>query len=72
MPDMGEDLIAMRERDKSTLLPMTNVTSIRLTKPQFARLQIRAMQHQTTIAEVIRLLLVKGAEHYEFDLNKII
>ena len=72
MPNMGEDLLTMREKDKSFLLPMTNVTSVRLTRPQFSRLQTRAMENNTTITEVIRLLLLKGAEHYGFDLNKII
>jgi hypothetical protein len=72
MSEMEKDLLALREKERKYLLPLHNVVSIRLTKPQHQRLMTRALMNKTSITEVIRLLLIKGGEHYGFDINQII
>ena len=72
MPNMEKDLLALREKERKYLLPLQSVVSIRLTKPQHQRLRTRSLMNKTNITEVIRLLLIKGGEHYGFDINQII
>jgi hypothetical protein len=72
MPNMEKDLLALREKERKYLLPLQSVVSIRLTKPQHQRLKNRSLMHQTNLTEVVRLLLIKGGEHYGLDINQVL
>ena len=70
MPNMQDDILAMRELDRYAFIPMTETVGARLSKPQRARIATWAMEAKSSPSELMRLLLMRGAEHYGRTLER--
>ena len=68
---LADDIASARKKDQRFLLPQQDVLSIRLTKPQATCIRIRAMEQNTSVAEVLRAFLRAGAAHYGYSLDRI-
>ena len=68
MPNLRDGLSQYREAHKS-LLPLNDLVGVRFNKLHGTKIRAQAALLNCSPAELLRMFVQKGAEHYGFDLD---